>query len=230
MKTAWFVLSLLSVGSAFAEVDRAYTRAIDIRQAALAGDEQVAPLAAAQPSPMTAAELPLGVVEFVPMADAAGRRARARVISVIVFGALGAGLAWLCVVLVAMFPQSAMFYAGDPVDAALTIAMVVAMALVGIVASVGALWALWREWRIAGGIGFAADEWGLRRTRRRRRRVNDRIAWHEARAFYTARSWHSGAGSDQQSMCWIAATVHLSGRCHETPARRGRPATSAWRV
>jgi hypothetical protein len=181
-KSVWSVLPLTSIGVVIAEISRAFTRAIEIRQSALAGDERLATRAAVQPQALPLADLPLGVVEFESLADAKGQLAHRRLMAASVLGVSGIVAGGLALLIADSFLRH---LSSDPgMDAALLLTLV----LISVSMLVFAPWALWQEWRIAGGVRFAADEWGLRRTWSRRQPDESRIAWHEARAFYMVQS------------------------------------------
>lgn len=158
------------------------------RQAAIAGDDALAPLAAQQPEPLASSEMPIGPSQFGPFTRP--KRRRTSLIAGQIFVVLFSCAFVTMFVAIAQFlpdlPGPPTFLFGGPTF----VIMIGMFALVGLSSLAGLIVEMWRRVRRGGHKAvsqFVADDWGLRQAPSTRGGVDAQpIAWHEIRAFYKA--------------------------------------------
>jgi hypothetical protein len=161
----------------------AFSQSLMLRRAALIGDDRLAPQVAAQPMPLSGAELPLSVANFGTLLDAASWGAQPRITAGVLACISGIAFAGLAILLHQMVGPLAPLDSLNQVLATGTIALCAVGAICMLALG---LWGLWRELGIARGVRFTADDWSLHRVRYRRRMQKASLAWHEAQALYMA--------------------------------------------
>ncbi len=158
-----------------------------VRAAAIIGDDRLAPLAAEQPEPLPASELPIGLITFGPFTPTRKHRSRSMLgwsfAQMLIIGGLTAVLAVagaIVLPLVEEGPDVAWMRPMYPI----LLGMFALNTLLSILGFVVALVQRLRGVGRAERVQLAADDWGVRPLDSRHGKERQPIAWHEVRAFY----------------------------------------------
>lgn len=156
------------------------------QQAAITGDDQLAPLANQQPEPLPVSEIPIGTVEFGPFGSWQRRRTRPAIAQPLVVVVIASGVIAAVVVVPGLVPFGGEF-PSLPLANGFAILTVGLAALIGIASVARIVLSIWMLVHAGGDRipHFAADDRGMRQVGGRRAQRRS-IAWHEIRAFYRA--------------------------------------------
>lgn len=170
-------------------IQRVKIQAERTRDAAISGDDRLAPLAAEQPEPLPTAELPIGPVQFGPFAPTRRHRSRPSLARPLA-GALFTG--GMTAVLAAVFFFTQSLLDDGPIGAwmrPMFLIMLGLFTLIAVMSLIEFAFNLVRRLRGAGrtqSAGLTTDDWGVRLVGGGRRTERESLAWHEVRAFYKA--------------------------------------------
>jgi len=168
------MLALFGGAIAFRALASAMHDAMAVRRAVEAGDENVVPIAAYQPSPLSSGEQPVGAERIHPLLRAGRASAKGPMFGAAILLFTGAIL--LVVGLAILFVQ------GTQDQSGLLLLAIFVNALAGLLICFGLLFAmLARRW--SSPLVVTADDWGVEWAAPAPLRRHRRIAWHEARLF-----------------------------------------------
>lgn len=166
---------VLCVATFLPQMRQSHALVAAVRRGALEGGDTLAPLAEHQPEPPAMADVPTWPVVLGPLDAAESRLAVAQ-------AAVGIFL-FLLGVLFSAVPIVVFSQGQSQGDFPLFLALGIVFGAVTLTLLGGGLFLLARGWRSAGGVRFAADEWGIAARHRLGRRGGS-VPWHEIRAFY----------------------------------------------
>ncbi len=203
------------------------------REAAIQGNDQLAPRANMQPGPLTDPELAISLMKVGPLPNPAARNGLALAAMAALLGLSGVGAIILFAVgTVTPMPAhtQAHISAQDQVFAAGLLA-------VGLTLLALAMWMGQWAWRMRRPLYLVADTSGLALAEGRRARERTHIAWHSARTFFVVKHMNGGVeattyvlDADDDLLIWTidqrtpAATQTASERlCKTIVMRTGLP-------
>lgn len=159
-----------------------------VRQAAITGNDRLAPLAAEQPEPLPSSEWPLSPAIFGPFEPQRQKAVRRSLVTGGATFLVAGGMIALIIVIGGILPTTGDGLFGGMIKA-LAVIWLGLIALFGLVSLAGLIVLLWgrvRSSRQDLPERFVVDDWSLRQDGGGNRRAGQPLAWHDIRAFYKA--------------------------------------------